>query len=156
MPNIADAICPVNSIRVISSKRLLLFNNPMELKDIRRGAVQKIIDDRFDGNQAAFAEAIKKTAGYVWQITSGHRNLGEKAARSIEQVLNLPVYALDQNQSSSLKAGGAMVMSDDLRTQVEWLLANADQEINTMFKLMVHAMYMKKQEEELKDRRKVG
>lgn len=51
--------------------------------------LRDLIDTRFDGNQAEFARAIKKSPAQVNQWLTGHRNLGDAGARHIELVLNL-------------------------------------------------------------------
>lgn len=56
---------------------------------------KKIIRERFGGNQAEFARAVKKSPSQIWQYLNGHREMGEKFARSVEQALRLPAGYLD-------------------------------------------------------------
>lgn len=59
--------------------------------------LKQLIDTQFEGSQAEFArKAGIKTESQVTQWFSGYRNLGEKAARKIEAVLDLPNNWLDQ------------------------------------------------------------
>ena len=52
--------------------------------------LQKLIDDRFDKNQAQFARAIKKSPSQVNQWLNGHRAFGDGSARTVEMKLGLP------------------------------------------------------------------
>lgn len=52
--------------------------------------VRKLIDERFSGNQSAFARAIGKTPTHIYQWLNGIRNIGDGTARQIELALNLP------------------------------------------------------------------
>lgn len=47
-------------------------------------------------------------------------------------------------------------LPDDLRNQVEWLIANADEEIRVMFAFLVHAAYTKKTASKEDDKKKVA
>lgn len=85
--NVANAIQPVNSHSDISSRYTGGMDRVSELK--------KIIDSRFGGSQAEFARAIGRSPSSVWQWLSGHRNVGEKAARDIERRLRIIPGTLD-------------------------------------------------------------
>ncbi|MBR7002090.1 MAG: LexA family transcriptional regulator [Neisseriaceae bacterium] len=52
--------------------------------------VRKLIDERFGGNQSAFARAIGKTPTHIYQWLNGIRNIGDGTARQIEKALGLP------------------------------------------------------------------
>jgi len=53
----------------------------------RRKLLKALIDQRYGGNVAAFARAIKKSPSQVHQWLSGHRNLGDAGARHIEKTI---------------------------------------------------------------------
>ena len=53
----------------------------------RRALLRALIDERYGGNVAAFARAIKKAPAQVHQWLSGHRNLGDAGARHIERTV---------------------------------------------------------------------
>lgn len=55
----------------------------------RRTRIRALIDERFEGNEAAFGRAVGKAPSVIWQLVSGHRNLGEKLAREFETKLAL-------------------------------------------------------------------
>lgn len=55
----------------------------------RRQKLQDLIDRLFDGNQAAFARAIKKKPAQINHWLTGHRMLGDAGARHIELSLRL-------------------------------------------------------------------
>lgn len=62
--------------------------------------VEKIIDERFNGNKSKFADAIGKSASYVqrWFMKEGdRRNISNTTARQIEEMLKLPNSWLDND-----------------------------------------------------------
>lgn len=69
----------------------------MDMADVRRKALRKLIAERFGGVARQMAIACKKPE---WQIndmlsTPPRKSFGEKVARQIEQALGLPVGHLD-------------------------------------------------------------
>lgn len=63
----------------------------------RKSLLQRLVDTRFDGSQAEFARAIKRSPAQVNQWLSGHRKLGDAGARHIELTLGLaPGYFDDK------------------------------------------------------------
>lgn len=54
-----------------------------------------LLQDRFHGNQAELARAIKRSPGQVHQWVKGHRKIGDAGARHIEMALGLPQGWLD-------------------------------------------------------------
>jgi len=75
----------------------------------RREVLIRLIKERFGGNQAEFARAIRKSPAQVNQWVSGHRNLGDAGARHIEITLGLP-----QGYFDSAKRIDSNKVSDDL------------------------------------------
>ena len=55
-----------------------------------REILKALIDERFGGNQSAFARAVGRTAPQINQYLSGYRNLDVKFSRLMEQKLMLP------------------------------------------------------------------
>lgn len=80
--NIAPLNTPVNSTDKFSAA----YYSRMT----RREVLIDLIKEKFGGNQAEFARAIKRSPSQVHQWVSGHRNLGEAGARHIEITLGLP------------------------------------------------------------------
>jgi len=70
------------------------------MSEIRQHNLKQIADS-FESQQK-LADILDFTAGYVNQLLTGHRNIGEKAARKIEQKLKLNHLALDNNISTEL------------------------------------------------------
>ena len=72
----------------------------MDIKDIRRLRLRKLVLTRFGGKQSAFAEAINRSASYVARLFSDNpahsRNIGESLAREIEKICEVPAGFLDQ------------------------------------------------------------
>jgi hypothetical protein len=77
----------------------------MDLKARRRAAVQRLIDDRFDGVVADFALKIERAPAQVWQFMKGDRHIGERLARDIELKLELSEGFLDTTQDSAPEVG---------------------------------------------------
>jgi len=63
------------------------------MSEIRQYNFQKIAENFV--SQRVLADAIDSTPGYVNQLLTGHRGIGEKAARKIEAKLKLTYLALD-------------------------------------------------------------
>ena len=64
--------------------------------------LQKIIDERFNGNKNAFARAIGKTPTHIYQWLNGIRNMTDKTAQHIETGLNLPSNYLFSNKKERM------------------------------------------------------
>jgi hypothetical protein len=69
--------------------------DPKALKDVRRGNLRRLIDEKFWGRAAAAARAIERPPQQVNDMLSGRKFFGEKIARHIEETLSLPVGYLD-------------------------------------------------------------
>lgn len=52
--------------------------------------LKQLIADRFGGNQSAMAKAIGRSPAQINQWLTGHRQIGDAGARTIELALNLP------------------------------------------------------------------
>lgn len=71
----------------------------MEISQIRRHNLRRIIDEEFDGNLAEFSRFIGKDPSYISRYFSNKnqmRNIGSTTARAIEQRLKRPHGWLDQ------------------------------------------------------------
>lgn len=72
----------------------------MDIKDIRRYRLRKLVTFQFGGKQSAFADAIGRSPSYVARLFSDNpahaRNIGESLARQIEIACGLPTNFLDQ------------------------------------------------------------
>ncbi|WP_430305225.1 S24 family peptidase [Pseudomonas mosselii] len=82
----------------------------MEIKDIRRHRLHKLLLTMFKGRKSSLAEAIDKPASYVSRLFSDNpshaRNIGESMAREIEHSLGLTPGYLD-TPLTKLEIGGA-------------------------------------------------
>ncbi len=69
----------------------------MDMADVRRKALRKLIAERFGGVARQMAIACKKPEGQINDMlsTPPRKSFGEKVARQIEQALGLPVGHLD-------------------------------------------------------------
>ena len=72
----------------------------MDIKEIRRLRLRKLVLTRFSGKQSAFADAIGRSASYVARLFSDNpahsRNVGESLAREIETICQVPRGFLDK------------------------------------------------------------
>lgn len=71
-------------------------------KEIRRKNLNKIALEC--GSQREFADKLDQTPGYINQLLSGHRSIGEKAARKIERTLNLEKYELEKVENNNIES----------------------------------------------------
>jgi hypothetical protein len=65
-----------------------------EMHEIRRKNVARLVDHYT--TQQALADALQTSPGYIYQIVSGYRNVGERSARNIEASTGMPEGWLDQ------------------------------------------------------------
>jgi len=70
-----------------------------KITDLRRAKF--ILLSKLFKSQKEFSKAINSTPGYINQLMSGHRSIGEKAARKIEIACNKPVGWLDFDNTES-------------------------------------------------------
>ncbi len=81
----------------------------MDIKDIRRFRLRKLVATRFNSKQSAFAEYVGKSPSYIARIFSDKpehsRNIGESLAREIEAVCKLEAGFLDQPLTDTELAG---------------------------------------------------
>ncbi|WGI23659.1 S24 family peptidase [Halomonas alkaliantarctica] len=114
----------------------------MEITDLRRENLKRILDARFNGKRAALADAIDREASYISRCLSdkAHRKkIGEEFARHIESRLNLPSRWLDQEspntKDSQLSPAGGIENIDIAPTmagmspEIGWAQAGAWTEV---------------------------
>lgn len=68
----------------------------MEKEKIRRANLTALIEDRFNGKQSSFVEATGANQGEISTLVSGKRTFGERKARKLEKLANLPDGWLDR------------------------------------------------------------
>lgn len=79
--NIAALYSGVNSFAMRPNS----YHQPMD----RQKRLRQLIDDKFEGKQADFARAIKRSPAQVHQWLAGHRRLGDAGVMHIEKTLRL-------------------------------------------------------------------
>lgn len=81
----------------------------MDIKDIRRFRLRKLLLTRFRSKQSALADAIGRSPSYIARLFSEKpehsRNIGEALAREIETLCGLPTGFLDQPLTNVEQAG---------------------------------------------------
>lgn len=81
----------------------------MDIKDIRRFRLRKLLLTRFRSKQSALADAIGRSPSYIARLFSEKpehsRNIGESLAREIESLCDLPSGFLDQPLTNVEEAG---------------------------------------------------
>ncbi|SDV49089.1 LexA family transcriptional regulator [Chitinasiproducens palmae] len=65
------------------------------MENVRVRQLRNLIADRFGGSQAALCKRIGMSPSQIGQYLGGYRNLGERAARKIEDGAGLPAGWLD-------------------------------------------------------------
>ncbi|WP_165856756.1 S24 family peptidase [Marinobacter sp. JSM 1782161] len=71
----------------------------MDIHEIRRANLARLIDERFGGKQSGLADTIDRQRGYVSRLLKGSKNIGEGFARHIEKSVGIPRGSLDQERS---------------------------------------------------------
>lgn len=66
------------------------------MDDIQK--LQALIDDKFDGNQAAFARAVERQPAQISQYLKGRRTIGTAFKVTVERQLGIPGYFLVRKQ----------------------------------------------------------
>lgn len=67
----------------------------MDIKSVRRDSLQRLVDARAAGNKAEFGRKYGIDPTYISQLLTGHRAMGEKAARKLEGLIGLESGYLD-------------------------------------------------------------
>lgn len=91
----------------------------MDISDIRRARLAKIIDEQFGGVAAHLAAAIDRQPSYVSRMKyppekKGAKAMGEEMARHIEKCLDMPAYWLDGSSSPQAAEGEALQLQETL------------------------------------------
>jgi SOS-response transcriptional repressor LexA len=82
----------------IAQEKPLSSNGDVDVYEQRRRTLRTLIEDKYEGTQARFAEAVGISSDYVSRLLkkSDHqKRLGEALAREWEEKLRLPVYFFD-------------------------------------------------------------
>jgi SOS-response transcriptional repressor LexA len=87
---------------------MILMSRTTDLTEVRRLNLLKLLNSLGRGAMVAVADRIGSTPGYISHLASdknskGHRNMGEKTARKIEEAFNLPDLAFDKNNNNTIK-----------------------------------------------------
>ncbi len=77
----------------------------MDIKDIRRINLQKLIDEMFDGVAARLAAKLDMKTPQLHRWRSGGQGMREDSARGIERTLSLPPLTLDRLITEPLNVG---------------------------------------------------
>lgn len=90
----------------------------MDMFKIRKANLAALIGEKY-GAAADFARKHDLDPTYISQLMTGHRNMGEKAARKIERHAELPVGFLDQ--FAALGEQEAIAAIKDALYRAAWL-----------------------------------
>lgn len=74
----------------------------MDIYELRRMNLQRLIDEEFGGTQARFITKTGLNQSEISSILRGIRTIGEKKARHIEREASLPDLWLDQNNANQI------------------------------------------------------
>ncbi len=81
----------------------------MEITLTRLQNLRRLVSDC--DSQQAFADSAGLSVQYLNQLLTGHRNIGEKTARKLEQSLRLESGWLDHGSNDQLSAAAAVELS---------------------------------------------
>lgn len=101
------------------------------INHVRRSNLTALIEERFEGNRAAFSRAVGKNPNLVNLILSKNpeyqRNIGEKLARDVEKQLSLPNGWLDQmSPTNNVRSVSIPIMRTIESEAEEWLVLLPD------------------------------
>lgn len=68
----------------------------VDIKEIRKANLRKLIDEKFNGSVNAFAKKISRPSGFFYDAFADKRPLGERVMRYIESALGLSPHELDR------------------------------------------------------------
>jgi len=77
----------------------------MDIQDMRRARLAKLIKDFFGGSQAQFIDKTNENQSEISALLNTKKSFGEKKARKIEEKCGLPIYWLDGDVAHSGSAG---------------------------------------------------
>lgn len=86
----------------------------MNIQTVRRLVLQRLLTDRAGGNKAEFDRMYGVDATYVSQIMGGHRSIGEKSAKKIENALDLPMGYMDDLENAKLTEAETQQLLDSI------------------------------------------
>lgn len=98
------------------------------INQIRRNNLSALIDERFEGNRAAFSRATGKNPNLINLILTKNpelqRGIGEKLCRDIEVRLDLPVGWFDQRSPSNNERSVSVpvICHPSMRENDEWIV----------------------------------
>jgi len=85
----------------------------MDIHEVRRQNLARLINERFGGKQKRLADAIDRQPDYVSRVLKGKKNVGEIFARHIEESLHLDRGAMDNVVFISAEAHQAIGSDSD-------------------------------------------
>ena len=89
------------------------YSCEMDIHEVRRQNLARLINERFGGKQKRLADAIDRQPDYVSRVLKGTKNVGEGFARHIEESLHLERGAMDNGFYISAEAHRAIASDSD-------------------------------------------
>lgn len=100
----------------------------MDIHEIRRRNLRKIIEEQFDGSAAELTRQVDIDPSYISRIfiikkSQHRRNIGNKIARKIEKACGKPHGWMDQphGQSQPTEEGGPRLTKEAIKIAWQWL-----------------------------------
>lgn len=84
-----------NSVLLVQRESKLLFNFPMNIKQIRHAHFMLVLNEKFGGKLEAMAAATNSNPKHLSQIKNTTRNIGDKLSEKLERELGLPPGSWD-------------------------------------------------------------
>lgn len=77
----------------------------MDVMDVRRKNLRRLLSRNFDGKQSVMAECLGMSPSFLSQLINGHRGIGEKTARKIEAACLSGPYSMDMDLIDEAHSG---------------------------------------------------
>ena len=119
----------------------------MTANQLRRLNLQRLVDDRFEGNQTSFGAACTMSRSQVHALLN-QKNMGPTLARKIESLCQLAPYWLDQDPAKDLiQTADTPEVSGELRAAVDTILRDIVPNLNRaeLFGLLSTALTLSRQ-----------
>jgi transcriptional regulator with XRE-family HTH domain len=87
-----------------------------EMSEIRQINFQKVVNSY--PSQEAIADVLGVTPGYISQLITGHRAMGEKTARKFEKKLKLPINTFDIDSSKEYIEGEFVRVYESIKESI--------------------------------------
>jgi len=97
-----------------------------EMQKTRLQNVQRLIEERHEGNVSEFGRTVDRSYSYLWQLLKRYRPIGESVARDFEKRLKLPLGTLDERNGTVRRDTQIVAMLGGGKTALYWMAPAVD------------------------------